>query len=149
LHFVSHSPCAIEAPGECPTLEEANAAVEAALGRQDRWWRFGVQSPCSAFSCSCIAPMPATSGPLPPEDGRWAAEVKWDGWRALVTVDGTIPKSTPGAMRHHFNAFLNGTASAEDHHSNHDGMKQVTAKHSAGLSLWKATLLPPSVTFGA
>src|SRR5262249_54301911 len=34
--------------------------------------------------------MLATSGPLPPEDGRWAIEVKWDGWRALVTIDGAV-----------------------------------------------------------
>jgi bifunctional non-homologous end joining protein LigD len=27
---------------------------------------------------------------MPPEDGRWACEVKWDGWRALVTVDGGV-----------------------------------------------------------
>jgi hypothetical protein len=38
--------------------------------------------------------MLATSGPLPPEDGRWAVEVKWDGWRALVTVDGAVTVHT-------------------------------------------------------
>jgi bifunctional non-homologous end joining protein LigD len=34
--------------------------------------------------------MLATSGPVPPEDGRWVCEVKWDGWRALVTIDGAV-----------------------------------------------------------
>jgi hypothetical protein len=32
---------------------------------------------------------------MPPDDRRWPGEVKWDGWRALVTVaddDGTIAK---------------------------------------------------------
>jgi bifunctional non-homologous end joining protein LigD len=33
-----------------------------------------------------IAPMLATSGPLPEDDGRWSYEVKWDGVRALVAV---------------------------------------------------------------
>lgn len=32
--------------------------------------------------------MLATAGPLPPEDGRWAYEVKWDGYRALIGIDG-------------------------------------------------------------
>jgi ATP-dependent DNA ligase len=31
---------------------------------------------------------------MPPEDGRWAYEVKWDGWRALVTVDGAVTVHT-------------------------------------------------------
>src|SRR2546423_11936876 len=31
--------------------------------------------------------MLATSGPLPPDDGRWAYEPKWDGFRAIVHVD--------------------------------------------------------------
>lgn len=35
-----------------------------------------------------LAPMLATTGALPADDGRWAYEVKWDGVRALVTVDG-------------------------------------------------------------
>lgn len=35
-----------------------------------------------------LAPMLATTGALPADDGRWAYEVKWDGARALVTVDG-------------------------------------------------------------
>jgi bifunctional non-homologous end joining protein LigD len=38
--------------------------------------------------------MLATSGPIPPEDGRWACEVKWDGWRALVPVDGVVTVHT-------------------------------------------------------
>ena len=28
--------------------------------------------------------------PLPHDDGRWAFEVNWDGWQALVTVDGAV-----------------------------------------------------------
>lgn len=35
-----------------------------------------------------LSPMLATTGPLPPEDGHWAYEVKWDGYRALVGIDG-------------------------------------------------------------
>ena len=35
-----------------------------------------------------IAPMLATAGPLPPEDGRWAYEIKWDGVRAIGYGDG-------------------------------------------------------------
>jgi bifunctional non-homologous end joining protein LigD len=33
-------------------------------------------------------PMLATFGRLPPEDGRWAYEPKWDGFRAIVHVNG-------------------------------------------------------------
>ena len=35
-----------------------------------------------------LSPMLATTGPLPPDDGRWSFEVKWDGVRALVAVGG-------------------------------------------------------------
>jgi bifunctional non-homologous end joining protein LigD len=35
-----------------------------------------------------VAPMLATTGPLPKDDGRWSYEVKWDGVRALVAVEG-------------------------------------------------------------
>lgn len=35
-----------------------------------------------------LAPMLATGGPLPQDDGRWSYEVKWDGVRALVAVEG-------------------------------------------------------------
>ena len=35
-----------------------------------------------------LAPMLARTGPLPPEDGRWAYEVKWDGVRAIAFVQG-------------------------------------------------------------
>ena len=35
-----------------------------------------------------LAPMLATTGPLPEDDGRWSYEVKWDGVRALVAVEG-------------------------------------------------------------
>jgi bifunctional non-homologous end joining protein LigD len=34
-----------------------------------------------------LTPMLATAGTLPPDDGRWAYEVKWDGVRALVAVE--------------------------------------------------------------
>ncbi len=33
-----------------------------------------------------IAPMKAVIGELPPDDGRWATELKWDGMRLLVLV---------------------------------------------------------------
>lgn len=35
-----------------------------------------------------LSPMLATAGPLPIEDGRWSYEVKWDGVRVLVSVQG-------------------------------------------------------------
>jgi len=35
-----------------------------------------------------LAPMLATAGKLPPDDERWAYEVKWDGVRALCAVEG-------------------------------------------------------------
>ena len=35
-----------------------------------------------------VAPMLASSGPLPPEDGRWAFEIKWDGVRAIGYGEG-------------------------------------------------------------
>lgn len=35
-----------------------------------------------------VRPMLATTGPLPPDDGGWAHEFKWDGVRAVVYVDG-------------------------------------------------------------
>jgi bifunctional non-homologous end joining protein LigD len=41
-----------------------------------------------------IPPMLATSGPLPPDDGRWAFEIKWDGVRAIA-------HSEPGRLRFH------------------------------------------------
>jgi len=37
---------------------------------------------------SRIEPMLARTGPLPPDDGRWAYEVKWDGIRAIGYADG-------------------------------------------------------------
>ena len=38
-----------------------------------------------------VRPMMATSGPLPPDDGRWALELKWDGVRAIAYVkDGAV-----------------------------------------------------------
>src|SRR5919202_697564 len=35
-----------------------------------------------------IEPMLARTGELPPDDGRWAYEIKWDGVRAIGYVDG-------------------------------------------------------------
>lgn len=35
-----------------------------------------------------LRPMLARAGPLPPDDGRWAMEMKWDGIRALAYVRG-------------------------------------------------------------
>jgi bifunctional non-homologous end joining protein LigD len=38
-----------------------------------------------------VAPMKASLGTLPPEDGTWAYEVKWDGYRTLAFVeDGAV-----------------------------------------------------------
>jgi bifunctional non-homologous end joining protein LigD len=34
-----------------------------------------------------LAPMAACSGTLPPDDGRWSYEVKWDGVRVLAAVE--------------------------------------------------------------
>ncbi|HWT24003.1 MAG TPA: DNA polymerase ligase N-terminal domain-containing protein, partial [Solirubrobacteraceae bacterium] len=34
-----------------------------------------------------LEPMLATTGPLPPDDDRWAYEIKWDGVRAVAFVD--------------------------------------------------------------
>jgi bifunctional non-homologous end joining protein LigD len=35
-----------------------------------------------------LAPMLARTGPLPPDDGRWAFEIKWDGVRAIAFLQG-------------------------------------------------------------
>jgi bifunctional non-homologous end joining protein LigD len=35
-----------------------------------------------------LAPMLARTGTLPPDDGRWAFEIKWDGVRAIAFVQG-------------------------------------------------------------
>lgn len=35
-----------------------------------------------------LSPMLACAGALPPEDGRWSYELKWDGVRTVVAVDG-------------------------------------------------------------
>jgi bifunctional non-homologous end joining protein LigD len=35
-----------------------------------------------------VEPMLARTGPLPPDDGRWAFEVKWDGIRAIGYAEG-------------------------------------------------------------
>jgi bifunctional non-homologous end joining protein LigD len=39
---------------------------------------------------SLFDPMLASSGALPDDDGRWAFEPKWDGFRALVHVNGGV-----------------------------------------------------------
>ena len=40
---------------------------------------------------AALRPMLATAGPLPPDDGTWAYEMKWDGLRALAFVrDGAV-----------------------------------------------------------
>ena len=36
---------------------------------------------------STIAPMKAVAGLLPPDDGRWAYEIKWDGMRVVAEID--------------------------------------------------------------
>src|SRR5215207_10448429 len=41
-----------------------------------------------------LVPMLARSGPLPPDDDRWAYEIKWDGVRAIA-------QSEPGRLRLH------------------------------------------------
>ena len=44
-----------------------------------------------------LRPMLATAGPLPPDDPRWAYEVKWDGVRVLAALDGrTVLTSRAG-----------------------------------------------------
>ncbi len=35
-----------------------------------------------------VLPMKAGMGTLPPDDGDWAYEIKWDGYRTIVFVDG-------------------------------------------------------------
>jgi bifunctional non-homologous end joining protein LigD len=44
-----------------------------------------------------LTPMLATAGALPPDDGGWAFEVKWDGVRALVAVEGSRVRLTSRA----------------------------------------------------
>jgi len=40
-----------------------------------------------------MQPMLATAGQLPPDDGEWAYEFKWDGMRVLVWIDGGRPRA--------------------------------------------------------
>jgi bifunctional non-homologous end joining protein LigD len=40
-----------------------------------------------------MRPMLATPGRLPPDDGAWAYEFKWDGMRVLIWVDGGRPRA--------------------------------------------------------
>ncbi len=42
---------------------------------------------------SRIQPMLATAGQLPPDDGDWAYEFKWDGMRVLIWIDGGRPRA--------------------------------------------------------
>lgn len=44
-----------------------------------------------------LAPMLATSGHLPGDDGRWSHEVKWDGIRALVALEAGAVRLTSRA----------------------------------------------------
>ncbi|MCU1693931.1 MAG: hypothetical protein JWM64_3022 [Frankiales bacterium] len=44
-----------------------------------------------------LSPMLATAGPLPPDDDAWAYEVKWDGVRVLVAVEGGAVRLTSRA----------------------------------------------------
>jgi bifunctional non-homologous end joining protein LigD len=39
-----------------------------------------------------MSPMLATPGQLPPDDGEWAYEFKWDGMRVLIWIDGGRPR---------------------------------------------------------
>jgi bifunctional non-homologous end joining protein LigD len=40
-----------------------------------------------------MQPMLATPGPLPPDEGEWAYEFKWDGMRVLIWIDGGRPRA--------------------------------------------------------
>ena len=40
-----------------------------------------------------MQPMLATPGGLPPDDGAWALEFKWDGMRVLIWIDGGRPRA--------------------------------------------------------
>ncbi len=40
-----------------------------------------------------MQPMLATPGRLPPDDGEWAYEFKWDGMRVLLWIDGGRPRA--------------------------------------------------------
>jgi len=40
-----------------------------------------------------MQPMLATPGELPPDDGGWAYEFKWDGMRVLIWIDGGRPRA--------------------------------------------------------
>ena len=49
-----------------------------------------------------IEPMLARTGALPPDDGRWAYEVKWDGVRAIGYAEGgRLQAGQPQRQRHH------------------------------------------------
>jgi bifunctional non-homologous end joining protein LigD len=50
--------------------------------------RMGVRSQGRAPLPRDLRPMLATAAPLPSDDAAWAYEVKWDGVRALVAVEG-------------------------------------------------------------
>jgi bifunctional non-homologous end joining protein LigD len=58
-----------------------------------------VAPPPSASPPGAIAPMLAVPGELPPDDGRWAFEVKWDGVRAIVGVgEGSLQITSRGGQ---------------------------------------------------
>ena len=49
-----------------------------------------------------LSPMLAVPDRLPPDDGQWAYEFKWDGMRVMVWVDGGRPADgEPQRQRHH------------------------------------------------
>ena len=72
-------------------LHGARAAGSYALFRTDgRNWmihRHGTSVRADPLPSS-VRPMLAAAGPLPTEEGQWAYEVKWDGVRAILFVEG-------------------------------------------------------------
>ena len=59
--------------------------------RDDQWMLHRMsppEDPERAAPPATLAPMLATAAELPPDDDRWAYEMKWDGMRVLLTVEG-------------------------------------------------------------
>ena len=58
--------------------------------KEDAWMVHRMDGPPAGWSPlpADLRPMLATAGTLPQDDEKWAYEVKWDGVRALVAVDG-------------------------------------------------------------
>ncbi|HWH29615.1 MAG TPA: non-homologous end-joining DNA ligase [Mycobacteriales bacterium] len=59
-------------------------------GSGDDWRVHRMDGPPEGWSPlpTGLRPMAACAGPLPPDDDRWSYEVKWDGVRVLVAVEG-------------------------------------------------------------